>query len=220
MINLKKEKLIIFDVDGVIEVEEKINKVREESQIKAICEKHNTDKKNAKRLLNEAYQNLPRSKRETTAYRLEYLGFSRNEYIKLINSVKPDGLIECHKNCLKTLKELSKDFHIIAYSNTPKEATIRTLKYLKVWMYIKKCYAADDFYESKPSVKNLKTILNQQGYKASDVFVVGNSPSKDIVPANQIGATTILFNFQKHFDKKNANYIINDLWEIVDIVRK
>jgi putative hydrolase of the HAD superfamily len=213
-------KLIIFDVDGVLEKEERITKFRDNIILKAIKKKFNINSlKKAKILFDQSTNSLSKDKRNTTIYKFINLGFSREEFFNLIDKIDPTGLIEEHNNAKSTLKELSKKHKIVTYSNTSKKATVKTLNVLKHYNYINKVYSSQDFNESKPSTNNLKMIIKEQKFKPKDCFYIGNSIPKDIIPSKKVGMKSVLFDpYKKNSGCSEPDYIINDLKEILDII--
>lgn len=213
------KKLMIFDVDGVLEKEERIMKARKIAQTKAISKKLGISYKKAKEEFENVHKKLSDNKAKTTAYKFMYFGFTAKEYFALLDSVNPKGIISKHKNCTPLLRRLSKSYTIVTYSNASLKATKKTLKILKIDPYISKAYSSEQFSESKPSVKNLKDIAKDWGYKTKDCIFVGNSPSKDIVPAQKAGMTSILFDpYANHKNIKEADYIINNLIDILSLI--
>ena len=215
-------KLLIFDVDGVLEKEELIIKARHDALIKAIADKFKISLEEAQKKYEAAKNELPPDKKETSAYVFMKCGFSRKDYFSVLDSVEPEGIIEPHENCEELLKKLHNKNKIISYSNSPKKASVKTLKVLKIDHYINKIYSSEDFEESKPSLNNLRKMMEEMGFQSKDTILIGNSVKKDIVPAHELGIKTILFDpYNKHQDKpKEADFVIMDLIEIVDIVKK
>ena len=211
-------KLLIFDVDGVLGQEELIDKARKENQYKYIAEKFNISPKEAKDRYEESRASLLAEICETSVQVFTNLGFSRDEYFRIVDKVSPEGLIAPHKNCENTIKELSKDYTIVAYSNTPKKATIKTLKILKIDKYFDKVFSAEEFEESKPSINNLEYIMENMNSKAEDSVMIGNSLKKDILPAQELGIQTILFDPYGRYSLPEVDHVIKDLNEIISLV--
>ena len=214
------KKLLIFDVDGVLEKEELIENVRKKRLIKAIAERKKVSLNYAKELFEKAKQNLPENKKNTTMYQMNYLGFSRKETFKLLDEIDPTGIISPHENCLKMLNELKKKkIVMVTYSNSPKKAVTKTLRELEIKKYFKKYFSSEEFNESKPSERNLKRILKTMNFEADNTIMVGNSYEKDILPASKMGIKTILYDPKRKYKKNpGADFIIIDLIEIVENV--
>ena len=212
-------KLIIFDVDGVLEKEDKIIAARFEAQAKAISKKLNISVEEAKEKHRQRRKELPSDRKHTSAYVFMNFGYTRNEYFEIINSVDPQGLIEPYENCKQMLEELEDKNILIAYSNTPAKASQRTLAVLGISKYLRKVYSVEDFEESKPSTKNLEIILKEQGFKPKDTVFVGNSIEKDVMPAEKIGIKAVLFDPHDKFVSEKGKYlIIKDLMEVRELV--
>ena len=122
-------RLLIFDVDGVLNKADRLLKGRFDAQIKAIANKYKISQKQAIKKIKKAKQTLSPKKRKTSLYAFTKLGFTKKEYFNLINSVDPKGLMSINKNCKKMLNKL-KNHKIVTYSNTPRKALIKTLKIL------------------------------------------------------------------------------------------
>jgi len=212
-------KLLIFDVDGVLEKEELIMKARHDNLIKHVADRLNITIKYAEQKYNEAKESLSSDKKHTSAYIMIKLGFSRKDYFKILDEVNPKGLITTHENCGKMLKILNQDHTLVTLSNSSKKSSIKTLEILKIKRFINRIYSSEDFNESKPSKNILRKIIKDRNFNSKDTFFIGNSIEKDIIPAHKLGITTILFDpYVKHPNPKEANFIIKDLIEIVEIV--
>jgi len=211
-------KLLIFDVDGVLEKEEKLVEARMETQMKLISEKYDLSLENAKKKFWDVKNSMSEDRKHTTAYVMEELGISRADYFESLDNINPEGIIEPFENVEEMLKSLS-EYRLVVYSNSPVKACKRTLEAINVLKYFDRVYTAEDFNESKPSLKNLKHILNEEGFKVEDTYAVGNSPEKDTYPPMELGIKAILFDPAEKYSEKDGDYIIKDLIEIVEIVK-
>jgi len=206
--------LIIFDVDGVLEKEETIMKVRKTAQLQAVADKLEVSVDEALKQYELAREKLPLKLRRTSASVFGTFGFTRKEYFAVLDSVDPEGIIEPHEHCVEMLDKIKEGNVLVALTNTPYKATLRTLEVLGITPYFSKIYSSEQFNESKPSVNILNTILKEQGFDVADAMMVGNSMAKDIAPAVDIGMKAVLFDpFEKN---KDYSPRINDLIELVD----
>lgn len=211
-------KLIIFDIDGVLEKEEKIIEERRKALLNFLMEKYSISKQEAEKRKENAKKHLPSEKKNTTVEVYIKAGLKRQEYFDTLNKIDPKGLIEGHKNCKKTLKKLNKET-LVAYSNAPQYVSIRTLKILGIEKKLNKVFSAEEFRESKPSKANLKKILSEMDFEPKNTVMVGNNPVKDLLPAKELGMTTILFS-QNTKREKNSDYVVDDLIQIPEIINE
>lgn len=208
-------KLLIFDVDGVLEKEERLILARQKCKNKYIAEKFGLSEEEARVKHESVRVSLPEDKKHTSIYVFNALGFSRAEYFRVIDEVDPEGLVEPHENCEKMLKELKSGNRIVAYSNSPKKATTRSLEVMGIIGYIDTIYSVEEFEESKPSTRNIEIIMQKEGFKPENTVVIGNSHEKDILPAEKVGIRTILFDTTGKYEGKER---ITDLMEVVELV--
>jgi len=212
-------KLIIFDVDGVLEKEELLLQKRKEAQIKEIAKRHNVSIEEAREMIPKAKLRLPKEKSETSVYILQKLGFTRQEYFDIINSINPEGIIEPHDG-IEILEELKGKFKLVAYSNTPLHALNRTLEIINVKDKFEKVYSVEYFNESKPSPKILKQIIKKEGFTPENSYYIGNSVPKDMAPAKEVGCVAIFFNpDNKEVDKTLFDIEIHNLMELKEIIK-
>jgi FMN phosphatase YigB (HAD superfamily) len=204
--------LLIFDVDGVLSKEDKIFKARYTKQIEYIAKKLKISKLDAKRKYEQTKRTLPARQNTTSAYLFTNFGFSREEFFKVMDSVHPKGLITPFDGCEETIRLLSQNNVVVTFSNSPRKASIRTLKILKIAKYISRIYSSEDFTESKPSVNILKKILKDMHRRPKEAILVGNSIEKDIAPARKLGMRTILFDTCEK--NGNADHVIRRLKDI------
>lgn len=214
-------KLIIFDVDGVLEKEDRLAKARHDALIAAIAKKLGVSMQNAEKKYFEQKELFAKSGKHASVTVFMSFGFIRKEFFDILGKVDQKKFIEKNKNCDEMLKEVSKCNKIVTYTNSPHKSSVETLKILKIYNYIDKVYSSENFEESKPSLKNLKHMMEDTGYTAENTVSVGNSYEKDIVPAKHLGMTTILYDpGQKYKDKdvKCADFVVKDLMEIALLV--
>jgi len=202
-----------------LEAEEKLIESRFRALIKSVMKKFDISKESALEKFSQAKKKMSAQGKPATIYAMNELGFSRKEFFNILDSVDPVGLIERHKNCIEMLKVVKKN-RLVVYSNSPRKVSLKCMKILEVDKYIEKLYSAEQFDESKPSVKNLKFILKEEGFKPEDSVFIGNSYGKDIAPAKIAGMITILFDPERKKEKKDSDYLVRDLMEIAGIVGK
>ncbi|MBD3249077.1 HAD hydrolase-like protein [Candidatus Woesearchaeota archaeon] len=212
-------KLIIFDVDGVLEKEEEIMKRRKEALAQAIADKLEVSFKEGFKKFQDAKKNLPKEKKTTSAYLFMEFGFTRKKYFEVLDGVDPEGIIDRHDNCLEMLKELKKrGYTVITYTNSSKKSSVKTLKVLGIHKYIDRVYSTEEFTESKPSTKNILKMVKDMGFDKKNTVMVGNSLEKDITPPYELGIKAILFDSYKKYKSIKEGTVIHDLIEVLDLV--
>jgi putative hydrolase of the HAD superfamily len=102
---------------------------------------------------------------------------------------------------------------------------------LQVWMrvvqmgiqhYFDDVVSFDDTGEKKPSPKPFRRALEILGVEAGEVIMIGDWAERDMVGAKAVGMRTCFARYGDEFGTKasGADYEINDVLELVDIVRR
>lgn len=211
--------LIIFDVDGVLEDKEILFAKRKEKLIETLSKKYDISFESAKTKFNDVKVQLKSKNKSSSVDVFTYFGFSKKEFYDVLNSVDPKGLISPNEGCYETIERLSKSHSLVAYSNTPHISLKKTLDILNVTKFFTKIYSSEDFTDAKPSLENLNHIISEQGFSKSDVFLVGDSTSKDIKPANDVGITSIYFNASNSFKNSVGKFNVSKLSELIGIIK-
>lgn len=122
-----------------------------------------------------------------------------------------------------TLNKLSKlKISMGILSDAPtKEAWLR-LAYLNFHHIIDEVVTFDDTGVRKPSPIPFKRILEKLNVKPNEAIMVGDWVERDIVGAAKVGMKTAFARYGDVFDTitHTADYELNDISELVDIVRK
>ncbi len=124
-------KLNIFDVDQTLTDSSMIFMKRKSAIFKAIAKKHNITINDAKELVETNKLTLPKEKQSTMAYKMESVGFLRDDFYKILDSVRQKGFISRNDFCKTTLDILKKQgFTLATYSNSSIKTTNETLEML------------------------------------------------------------------------------------------
>ncbi|MGQ0645054.1 MAG: HAD family hydrolase [Elusimicrobiota bacterium] len=102
---------------------------------------------------------------------------------------------------------------------------------LQVWMrvvqmgiqhYFDDVVSFDDTGEKKPSPKPFRRALEILGVEAGEVIMIGDWAERDMVGAKAVGMRTCFARYGDEFNTKasGADYEINDVLELVNIVRR
>lgn len=210
-------KLLVFDIDGVLGDFEKLRVLRDKAHIRAVAKKQGIAIEEAKKLFFKTKRELKKQNRPSTIATMIHLGISKGEFYKIMNSVDVKDRIILMKNAQKVLKKLAKKNKIVALTNTPFDATVKTLKYLRLLSFFDRLYTIDKYDYIKPSTKIFRKILND--FKCKTGYSIGDSIEKDLIPAKKAGLKTILFTQKKIKKSKNIDYLITDLIELSGIIK-
>lgn len=208
--------LLIFDVDGVLGNFEQLKKMRDQAHILAVAKKRNLAINEAESLFFQTKEKLKPEGKHSTLDTMSHLGISKKEFFQIMNSVEVQGNIIPTPNVQETLSTLSKKHTIVALTNTPHQAMVKTLNCLGVSSLINKIYSIDQYNYVKPSTKIFGIIL--QDFPQRPVYSIGDSIEKDLVPAKQMGVKTILFGTTNK--QEGVDFVIIDFKEIPEIIEK
>lgn len=107
-------------------------------------------------------------------------------------------------------------------SDAPSREAWLRLSYIGLHHMFDAIVTFDDSGERKPSPVPFNLILKRLDAKAEDSLMVGDWAERDVVGAKGIGMKTCFARYGDTFDTltHNADYEINDVWELIDIVKK
>jgi putative hydrolase of the HAD superfamily len=102
-----------------------------------------------------------------------------------------------------------------------KEAWLR-LCYLNLHHMFDAVVTFEDTGERKPNPGPFKKALDRMKVKPSEALMVGDWAERDVVGAAQVGMKTIFAKYGDTFNtqKSNADYDIDDVSEVIAIVKK
>lgn len=122
-----------------------------------------------------------------------------------------------------TLNELIKlNLKLGVVSDAPtKEAWMR-LCYLNFHHIFDAVVTYDDTRERKPSPGPFKEVLRRLDVSPTESLMVGDWAERDVVGAAQVGMKTVFARYGDTFGTlvSNANYEVDDIRQVVDIVKK
>ena len=145
------------------------------------------------------------------------------EILDFYNKVTPDVLknVGLMENAFKTLEKLD-EMGVEHYVYTHKgDVTDYILEHTGIKKYFKEVVTAANGFNRKPDPEGMDYLINKYNLDRSKTIYVGDRMI-DIVSAKNAKITSILFNDPRGFEHKGygENYLVDDLYEIVDIVRK
>lgn len=206
---MKKDKLIIFDLDGTLYKmkggsfsNSKLHKKISENAIKYIKTKLKISKHEAENILKEVVHEY--GENISIALEKKY-GLNRYDYFDYVWNVKPKSYINKSKDIENILIRLNKDYEFLLISDSPKIWIINVLKALGIDTFFKGKILSGEGNKRKIFGNRYDDILNKYNIVPSDVIVVGDQEDTDIVPAKKIGLKTIFINQSKKSKLADVN---------------
>ncbi|MBI5392541.1 HAD family hydrolase [Candidatus Woesearchaeota archaeon] len=209
--------LLIFDIDGVLADFTKLRLLRDIAHIQAVAKKHNISQEQAKQLFHNTKENNKMLGKHSTIDTMLSLGITKQEFYTIMNSAPVEGNIIPANNAQSIIKQLSEKHKLVALTNTPYEATSKTLQQLNILQFFANIYAIDKHNYIKPSQGIFKQIILENN--AAIAVSIGDSFEKDLAPAKTLGLKTVLFkianNKQDNQEEQKADYTITDLHTVL-----
>ena len=107
-------------------------------------------------------------------------------------------------------------------SDAPSREAWMRLYYLNLHHVFDPVLTFDDTGVRKPSPKPFQMALDYLKVKPEEALMIGDWPERDVVGAKQIGIKTIFARYGDTFGTldSGADWDINDIYEVVDIVKE
>jgi len=107
-------------------------------------------------------------------------------------------------------------------SDAPKMEVWLRIVSLGLHHYFDDIITSEDFGVKKPDPKPYRRALERLGTKAEETLMVGDWPDRDIKGAKGVGMRTAWAKYGDTFDTKEsgADYVLNDIYEVVAVVKK
>lgn len=210
-------KCISFDLDGTMtDSLEFENLFWDEEVPKIFAEEHNIPLPEAKRIIFNAYDEVGR--KDLNWYRPSYW-FKRFKLKKdwkvVIEELK--DRIKIFPEVKEVLRKLSKDYKLIIFTHTSREALGVKLEKVNIKKYFVRIFSViDDFNVTKRDEGVYRQLLKRMNLKPKDLIHVGDDYEFDYRIPKRIGIKAILIDRN---EEKKGKEIIHDLREIENILK-
>ncbi len=130
------------------------------------------------------------------------------------------GFMEPYPNADYVLLKLkSRGVKLAIVTDAPKLKAWLRLAAIKLSNFFDVVITYDDTKHFKPSRLPFEAALRQLKVKAEECLMVGDLPARDIKGAAKMGMKTCFAKYGNPKAKANADYVINDIREILEIVK-
>jgi putative hydrolase of the HAD superfamily len=123
-----------------------------------------------------------------------------------------------YDDVIVNLKKFKKDFNIYIASNSDTKPLMENIgkeKYL-----FDGIYTSEKIKAYKPSKVFFEKILKKIKFNKDEILFIGDSIEDDIIGANNVGLKTVLIDRKNNsqYIKNEADYLIKDMYELINII--
>jgi len=187
-------KAIFFDVGDTLYSNEKMEKEYPRQLYKLIAKTRNIEKDAAKQLLKDITEKLKATEKHVTKVRaMKELGFTRAQVHEVFCKVDPSQFLTKDPELDAVIAKLAKKYTLGIISNFKRSHMIEIFHALGLSEQQLSLMVTEDIVqEIKPHPEPFQKAVELAGVSASECLYVGDSPSKDMRPAKEVGMMTIL----------------------------
>jgi HAD superfamily hydrolase (TIGR01549 family) len=221
MKNFSDIKTIFFDIGDTLYSNEDLEKEYPRKLYDLLCSTKNISRDEAKALLKETTEKLKQTEKHVTKVRaMTELGYSRAQCHEAFCTVDPYQFLSKDAQLDETIVKLSKKYKLGILSNFK----ISHVKQILGALGLKDTYFSfwvteDIVTEIKPALEPFQKAAELSGFTANECLYVGDSPSKDMRPAKEVGMTTVLVKVNPSDDDlANADAYITSVTELPSLL--
>ncbi len=215
-------KAIFFDASDTLYKNEELEKAYPARLVDMISEAKSLTTEQAKQLLNDTTEKLKATEKHVTKIRAaKELGFSPEQvYEKAFDKVVPSDFLVKDEALEVVISRLAQRYSLGIISNLKKSHVIKVVDALGL--------CADNFHylvtldivtEIKPAAEPFLKAIELANCTAAECLYIGDSPTKDMGPAKEVGMKTILIaDNPSDEDMKHADATISNVKDIVDLL--
>lgn len=216
------KKLIIFDLDGTLYSFEEGSFAKSDLKknillnAKAFIKNRlNKNDYEAEKILSEINEKFG----ENISVALEEMfSIDRFEYFNTVWNIDPKGIVRPNPTLKEILGKLvNNEYTLVVVSDAPRIWISNVLRYLNIFDNFEKNIFSGELDYRKSNGNALNQVLKILKYKPEDSIVVGDQEKTDIIPAKELGATTVYINTKS--TSKIADYNIKSINEITRLLK-
>lgn len=208
-------KAIFFDTSDTLYHNPEFEEAQKKQPIKQLSEKKDIALEEAKELFNKTKEKL----KETTGHvtkvaTMMELGISRVDMQNYLAKLNPTEFLEKDEKLISIIDNLSNKFKLGIITNINNKLLFKTLDAIGLlkenFDYI---VSVDNTETSKPNDEPFQKAIELADVTPSECVYIGDSLTKDIIPAKKNGMNTILISKEEVSDT-NVDVIINSIYDI------
>ena len=213
-------KAIFFDTADTLYSNEKMEAAYPSKLTELLQQERGISSDEAESLLKETTQKLKGVVKHVTKVRtMAELGFNRAQVHEAFCKVEPKQFLSADKELDLVMGRLAKKYRLGIISNFKRSHILEILSALGLsseWFPL--VVSEDIVKEIKPDHEPFLKAVELAGCAANECLYVGDSPTKDMQPAKEIGMTTVLVGDASEENQKYADATISDVKKIIDLL--
>jgi putative hydrolase of the HAD superfamily len=205
--NLENIKTIFFDTSDTLYSNAELEAAYPQKLVELLASTRQISQDEAKALLKETAKKLEGLVKHVTKVRtMAELGFSRAQVHEALCKVNPHEFLRVDKELDAIMARLSKKYKLGIISNLKRSHMLEVLSALGLsveWFPI--LVTEDIVTEIKPDHEPFLKAIELSGFAANECLYIGDSPTKDMQPAKEVGMVTMLIG--NSIPDEQASYI-------------
>ena len=212
-------KTIFFDTSDTLYSNKTFEKSQAEQPIHLLAELKRISFQDARQLFNAKKTELANKLSHVTkvSVMIEF-GVSRQEMQEHMAKLDAHNFLSADVDLTKILKSLSKKYKLGIISNILKKSVTNVLAALCVPLNLFSYFVTvDNTTKSKPDAEPFLKAIELANCSPEEIIYVGDSLTKDIIPAKNVGLKTIWIT-KEPTDDPHADFIIADLYKLPSVL--
>lgn len=214
-------KAIFFDTSDTLYKNKALEEAYPARLVRMIAESKGLRIEQAEQLLIGTTEKLKSTEKHVTKIRAaKELGFSPEQVYELaFDKVVPSEFLVKDEALGAVITELAQHYNLGIISNLKKAHVIKVIDALGLSVdSFKYLITLDIVQEIKPAAEPFLKAIELAGCEAAECLYVGDSPTKDILPAKEVGMKTVLVaDNPSSEDTLNADASISDVKDITHL---
>ena len=212
-------KAIFFDTSDTLYNSEEFQQAQSAQPIAQLAKIKQTALDEAEEMFEAKKEALKQSLDHVTkvAVMMEF-GVSRMEMQECMAQIDAQQFLSADVKLFNTLKKLSEDYRLGIISNILEKAVVNVLEALRVektlFSYL---VTVNNTVASKPNPEPFLKAVELSGLEPDEIVYVGDSLTKDIIPAKQAGMKTVWVTQEKITDD-HVDATISSIYEIESVL--